>query len=71
MQRKSAVGYKVVRINFENGKPLARYNFLTGLLINSGKAHFTQLAGIAVAKDGSLWVSDDTNGIIYRVSYKR
>jgi hypothetical protein len=26
-------------------------------------------AGLAVAKDGSLLVGDDTNGVIYRVSY--
>jgi glucose/arabinose dehydrogenase len=31
--------------------------------------HFGRLAGLAVMPDGALLVSDDTNGMIYRVRY--
>ncbi len=44
-------------------------DFLTGFLIEDGRAHFARIAGITVARDGSLLVSDDSNGVIYRVSY--
>jgi glucose/arabinose dehydrogenase len=31
--------------------------------------HLARLAGIAMTKDGALLVSDNANGVIYRVSY--
>jgi len=66
--RSSPVGYKVVRLHFENGKPVRFDDFLTGFIINNNRSHFGRLAGLAVHTDGSLLVSDDTNGVIYRVS---
>ena len=69
--RKPATGYKVVRARFENGKPKEFQDFVSGFLIEDGKAHFGRLAGLAVAPDGSLLISEDTNGMIYRVSYKK
>jgi glucose/arabinose dehydrogenase len=67
--RRPPTGYKVVRLRFQNGKPASFEDFLTGFLIEGGRAHFGRLAGLAVARDGSLLVADDSNGIIYRVSY--
>jgi glucose/arabinose dehydrogenase len=67
--RKPATGYKVVRIRFQNGKPVAFEDFVSGFLSADGKTHFGRLAGVAVAKDGSLLFSDDTNGVIYRVAH--
>jgi glucose/arabinose dehydrogenase len=66
--RSKPVGYKVVRLNFENGKPTAFDDFLTGFLIDNERAHFGRLVGVAVHTDGSVLVSDDTNGVIYRIS---
>lgn len=65
-------GYEVVRIRFQNGKPVAMESFLTGFLIqvSGGWRHFGRPAGIAVTPDGALLVSDDSNGIIYRISYR-
>lgn len=63
-------GYKVVRIRFDNGRPVAMEDFLTGFLIEGGRAHFGRPAGIAVARDGALLVSDDANGVVYRVAYQ-
>ncbi|MGV3587492.1 MAG: PQQ-dependent sugar dehydrogenase [Adhaeribacter sp.] len=67
--RSEPVGYKVVRLHFENGKPIRFDDFLTGFLVDKNRAHFARLVGVAVAQDGSVLVSDDTNGVIYRVAY--
>jgi glucose/arabinose dehydrogenase len=32
-------------------------------------AHFGRLAGLLVLQDGSLLLSEDTNGVIYRIAY--
>ncbi len=68
MEPQPPVGYKVVRLHFENGKPIRFEDFLTGFIINN-RSHFGRLVGLAVHPDGSLLVSDDTNGVIYRVGY--
>jgi len=65
--RSTPVGYKVVRVHFENGKPVRIDDFLTGFLVDNNRAHFGRLVGVAVHTDGSLLVSDDTNGVIYRI----
>lgn len=67
--RKPATGYKVVQIHFQNGKPADFKDFLTGFLSSDGSKQFGRPAGIAIAKDGALLMSDDSQGIIYRVSY--
>ena len=67
--REPPTGYKVVRVRFENGKPVRLSDFLTGFLSADRQSYSARLAGIAVARDGSLLVSDDTNGAIYRVAY--
>lgn len=68
--RSKPSGYKVVKLHFENGKPVRFDDFLSGFLVKNNTAHFARLVGVAVHKDGSLLVSDDTNGVIYRVAYK-
>ena len=65
-------GYKVVRVHFANGRPVGGYeNFITGFWDGTtSPAHvWGRPAGLAVAKDGSLLVSDDAGKIIWRVSY--
>lgn len=62
-------GYKVVRLRFQNGKPVGFEDFLTGFLVEKGAAQFGRVAGLMVAPDGSLLIAEDTNGVIYRVSY--
>lgn len=69
--RKPASGYEVMRIHFENGKPVKFEPFVTGFLLSDGRTQFARPAGLAVMKDGSLLISDDDNGIIYRVTYKK
>ena len=67
--RSEPVGYKVVRIHFENGQPTEFEDFVSGWLLDGGSGQFGRVAGLAVAPDGSLLVTDDSNGVIYRVSY--
>ena len=68
--RKTATGYKVVRVHFENGKPIRFDDFLTGFLTDNGSTEFGRVTGLAVGPDGSLFVSDDSGGNIYRVTYQ-
>jgi glucose/arabinose dehydrogenase len=67
--REPPSGYKVIRVHFKDGQPTGFEDFLGTFLIEGGAAHFGRVAGLAVAKDGALLVSDDTNGVIYRVAY--
>lgn len=67
--RGEPVGYKVIRIPFENGEPGEPEDFLSGFLLEDGLRHFGRVAGLLVLQDGSLLVSEDTGGVIYRVSY--
>lgn len=68
--RNPPIGYEVVRIRFDaGGTPTAIEPFVSGWLIEGGRAHFGRLMGLAVARDGSLLVGDDANGVIYRISY--
>lgn len=62
-------GYEVVRLRFDAGAPVAFESFVSGFLIEEGRAIFGRPAGIVVAPDGSLLFSDDANGLVYRVSY--
>ena len=68
--RYPAVGYKVVRLNFdESGELQGVEDFVSSWLIEDGQAQFGRVAGLLVLDDGSLLISEDTNGVIYRVSY--
>lgn len=63
-----ATGYEVVRVVFEDGQPTGIEDFVTGFLDASGTATFGRPAGITVDEQGNLLFSDDSNGVIYRVS---
>jgi glucose/arabinose dehydrogenase len=70
--RSDPTGYKVVRIPFKDGKPKGSYqNFMTGFWtsgLNRAEV-WGRPAALAVAKDGSLLVADDTGGTIWRIAY--
>ncbi|KFE71884.1 PQQ-dependent sugar dehydrogenase [Hyalangium minutum] len=68
--RKPATGYKLVRIDFNGGQPQRFEDFMTGFLLEEGRAHFGRLAGVTQTRDGALLLGDDTNGVIYRITYK-
>jgi glucose/arabinose dehydrogenase len=67
-------GYKVVRVPFKDGRPEGYYeNFVTGFWISGEQRAevWGRPAALAVAKDGSLLIADDTGGTIWRVAYRR
>ena len=70
--RAQRTGYKVVRLLFEGtGKATGEYeDFMTGFII-SDKQVWGRPVGIAVAQDGSLFVTEDGSGTIWRVSHRR
>ncbi len=62
-------GHKVVRVLMKNGVPTGEYeDFMTGMITDSGDA-WGRPVGAAVAKDGSLLISDDGANLIYRIAY--
>jgi len=69
--RKPPAGYEVARVHFAGGKPVKFEAFAQGFLAEKRNKwrHYGRLAGLAQAKDGSLLLADDTNGIIYRIAY--
>jgi len=63
------VGYKVVAVPFNDGKPGKPEDFLTGFIANAAKNEvYGRPVGVAVNKDGSLLVADDSGNKIWRVS---
>jgi glucose/arabinose dehydrogenase len=69
--RSRRTGYKVVHIFLRNDQPTGEYeDFLTGFVINDSDV-WGRPVGVAVAQDGSLMVSEDGNGSIWRISYRR
>ena len=58
---------KLLLIDFEDGTPVAARDFVTGWQDGSGE-RWGRPAGVVVAPDGSLIVSDDDNGMLYRIS---
>jgi glucose/arabinose dehydrogenase len=65
--RSVPTGYKVVRIPFQNGDPRLVQDFAVGWLVN-GSA-WGRPVDVITASDGSLFVSDDGGGKIYRIIY--
>jgi glucose/arabinose dehydrogenase len=65
--RSRKIGYRVSIVRFEGGKAVSYQPFATGWL--QGEQAWGRPADVLVMPDGSLLVSDDYAGAIYRVSY--
>jgi glucose/arabinose dehydrogenase len=69
--RGARTGYKVIRVRIQDGKPTGVYeDFMTGFVISNDQV-WGRPVGIAFAKDGSLLVSEDGSGTIWRVTAAR
>ena len=67
--RATRSGYEVVRVPLEGGHSNGVYeDFLTGFVTAEGQV-WGRPVGVAVAKDGSLMVTDDGSKSIWRVSW--
>jgi len=73
--RSVPTGYKVVRIKLKDQtQPEGVEDFITGWMppgATKATKPFGRPVGIAIRADGSMYISDDTNGAIYRVTYTR
>ncbi|MGH8013147.1 MAG: PQQ-dependent sugar dehydrogenase [Candidatus Binataceae bacterium] len=68
--RAPRTGYKVIRAIVHNGTPTGEYDdFMTGFVTRDGQV-WGRPVGVAVAHDGSLLVTDDAHGTVWRISYK-
>ena len=70
--RSIPTGYKIVRIRFQDGRPVGGYeNFATGFWFAGDETAqiYGRPAGLAVAADGSLLIADDTGNAVWRISY--
>ena len=67
--RKLRTGYKVVRLKLKHGVPTGAYeDFLTGFVLDDQRV-WGRPVGVTVAHDGALLVSEDGDGVIWRVAY--
>ncbi|MDQ2664703.1 MAG: PQQ-dependent sugar dehydrogenase [Gemmatimonadota bacterium] len=66
--RTTPTGAKVIRVHVADGKPTGAEDFITGWQDASGK-RWGRPVDILVAADGSVLVSDDQTGSIYRVTH--
>jgi len=67
--RSEPIGYRVMRIKFDaNGKAVGKEVFADGWLVN-GEA-WGRPVDVLQLPDGSILVSDDYQGTLYRISYK-
>jgi glucose/arabinose dehydrogenase len=68
--RSSPVGYQIMRVRFnDKGLPVGKEVFASGWL--QGEDYWGRPVDIAELADGSLLVSDDFVGAVYRISYSR
>jgi glucose/arabinose dehydrogenase len=71
--RSNLVGYKVAFVPFQEGRPLGPIeDFLTGFTVGPRSSEvYGRPVGVAVWTDGSLLMSDDGAGKVWRVSPKK
>lgn len=72
--RSEGTGYKVVRVPFNaRGKAEGSYeDFVTGWVVDAKKPTvWGRPVGLAIAQDGSLLITDEPGGTIWRIAYPK
>jgi glucose/arabinose dehydrogenase len=68
--REVRTGYEVIRVPLKDGRTTGEYqDFLTGFITADGVV-WGRPVGVAVGRDGSLFVSDDGSNSLWRVRYQ-
>lgn len=68
--RSRKVGYKLTLVKVEGSKATAGEVFASGWLNESDQKAWGRPVDVLVMNDGSVLVSDDRAGVIYRITYK-
>jgi glucose/arabinose dehydrogenase len=67
--RKIRTGYEVIRVPLTDGHATGEFeDFITGFVTAEGNV-WGRPVGVAVARDGSLMVSDDGSNSLWRVTW--
>ena len=69
MPQLADMGYRVVAVLFKEGQPVADHVFAEGWL-RPDRSVTGRPVDLLQMPDGALLVSDDTGGVIYRISYQ-
>ncbi|WP_316794237.1 sorbosone dehydrogenase family protein [Pedobacter frigoris] len=69
--RSKKSGYRISLVNTEKGKATGYKTFATGWLDETSQEFWGRPVDVLVMDDGSMLVSDDFAGVIYRISYKK
>lgn len=67
--RSEPQGYRVVLVKFDQGKPISEQVFIDGWLRKDGQV-LGRPVDILEMPDGSLLISDDKRGVIYKIEYQ-
>jgi glucose/arabinose dehydrogenase len=63
-------GYKVVRVPMRDGRPTGVYeDFVTGFVVSDANV-WARPVGVGVARDGSLILTEDGNGTVWRITFR-
>jgi glucose/arabinose dehydrogenase len=65
----TTTGYRVTFVPFKDGQPQAPQDFVTGWLKPDGDRWYARPTGVAIGPEGSLYITDDVRGNVYRVDY--
>lgn len=68
--RSTRIGYRVMLVRLENNKVVQYVPFASGWLSNNGTVTGRPV-DIEFAEDGSMLVSDDLRGAIYRITFNK
>ncbi|MFY0598596.1 MAG: sorbosone dehydrogenase family protein [Cyclobacteriaceae bacterium] len=68
--RSKKIGYRISIVTEENGSGKSYEPFIYGWLDEESQTAWGRPVDVLTMKDGSLLISDDLSGTIYRVSYK-
>ena len=67
--RAKRTGYKIVRMPLKDGVPTGEYeDFLTGFVAGD-RSVWGRPVGVTFGRDGAMYVTDDANGSLWRVSW--
>ena len=68
--RSKKIGYRISLVTMKDGKAAAYEPFATGWLDNETQKSWGRPVDVLVLEDGSMLVSDDLAGVIYRITFK-